>query len=451
MGTAVTTASARSSGSGWPVRGLAPAQPPREGLGVGEVDEKEVGAADGLQQQVRVEHAAGLGRAARGLGPQHAERDAENGDRRAQALSLERDPAREGLRREPAADRAGERRPRRGHPAGVGLVEALGRGRERRAARNAVGHELPAISSRGTPVGLVPRIRRDRRPLVARPAAPRHDSTARRTPRTAPRSGVQRRASSAAAARTSSAASGLRSSSASTETAKRSQRSRLGQSMSTPGRSSGGRASRASRPSHGHSAGNAGGSSTMRSDGRRIPRAGGRVLGSERRAFPPRSGSSATASPRRRAASASRRAGSGGRPRAGRSPRGRGGPRRARTAPGADRGRRSAPRGRARGRPVRRAEGPRRSEAAEPVEAPVGGPIRGARQGGASRIAAPPGGAPRSPARRGWPSPTSSRRRRGGSGSRRGWRGRGRARADGGVTPTASSRAARPARRPARP
>ena len=53
--------------------------------------------------------------------------------------------------------------------------------------------------------------------------------------------GVHRRASSAATARTSRAASGVLCSSPSTDTANSSQRSRLGQSISTPGRSSCGR------------------------------------------------------------------------------------------------------------------------------------------------------------------------------------------------------------------
>ncbi len=55
-------------------------QPPREGLGVGEVDEKEVGAADGLQEQVRVEHAGRLG--ASRAPPRPAARRAQRAGRR---------------------------------------------------------------------------------------------------------------------------------------------------------------------------------------------------------------------------------------------------------------------------------------------------------------------------------------------------------------------------------
>jgi len=46
----------RGSGA---VGGLAAADPPREGLGIGEVEEKQVGPADGLLQQRDVERSPG--------------------------------------------------------------------------------------------------------------------------------------------------------------------------------------------------------------------------------------------------------------------------------------------------------------------------------------------------------------------------------------------------------
>ena len=164
--------------------------------------------------------------------------------RRAQALALQGEPAREGLRREPAADgaaQAGARRRRRSPP-------ARSRPNAATAARG--------LSGRGWPFGTSGR---HALPVVERrgETGPRASAAARAasmTPATSssngPASALQARSASASAAEDARAPAPIDSSLAAQH------RDRVlfeagcaAQLISTPGRSSGGNASRASSPS----------------------------------------------------------------------------------------------------------------------------------------------------------------------------------------------------------
>jgi hypothetical protein len=65
-----------------PGRRLDAAQPPREDLGIGQVDQEEIGAAEGLDADLLKEGPASFGTAARRLGPKDSKRDtqAEDGE-----------------------------------------------------------------------------------------------------------------------------------------------------------------------------------------------------------------------------------------------------------------------------------------------------------------------------------------------------------------------------------